>query len=152
MHSLSSRSSLALRRTLRAPLLSRRTASTPVPPSAAAPLPPSEDEVTMVMYGDGFSRTVSGRHGETLLNVAQINDVHQIEGACEGCMCCSTCHLIFDKETFDKLGPVPDDEQDVIDRAPGACDTSRLGCQVRVSKILQDAKIRVPSEFVNQMI
>ena len=105
----------------------------------------------MIMYGDGFEREVSGREGETLLNVAQLNDVTQIEGACEGCMVCSTCHMIFDPETYKAIGPVSDDEQDVIDRAAGVTDTSRLGCQVRVTKKLQDARIRIPSEFVNQM-
>jgi hypothetical protein len=39
-------------------------------------------------------------------------------------MCCSTCHMIFDPVTFAALGPVPDDEQDVIDRAAGVTDTS----------------------------
>lgn len=106
----------------------------------------------MVMYGDGFERTVSGRVGETLLNVAQLNDVDQLEGACEGCMCCSTCHLIFDESTYKSIGPVSDDEQDLIDRAAGVTDTSRLGCQVRVSKVLQGARIRIPSEFNNQML
>jgi ferredoxin len=106
----------------------------------------------MVMYGDGFERPVVGRLGETLLNVAQLNDVDEIEGACEGCMCCSTCHMIFDAPTFKQLGPPSDDEQDVIDRAAGATDTSRLGCQVRVSKALQNARIRIPSEFTNQMV
>jgi ferredoxin len=108
--------------------------------------------VSMVMYGDGFERRVTGRVGETLLNVAQLNDVDQIEGACEGCMCCSTCHMIFDEPTFKAIGQVTDDEQDLIDRAAGATDTSRLGCQVRVSKALEGARIRIPSEFNNQMI
>jgi 2Fe-2S ferredoxin len=96
----------------------------------------------MVMYGDGFERVVSGREGETLLDVANFNEVDQIEGACEGCMCCSTCHMVFDPATFAALGPVPDDEQDVIDRAAGVTDTSRLGCQVRVTKALEGKRVR----------
>jgi len=106
----------------------------------------------MIMYGDGFEKVVTGVPGETLLDVAHINDVEQIEGACEGSMCCSTCHMIFDEPTFKSLGPVSDEEQDVIDRAAQVTDTSRLGCQVRVSKKLEGARIRIPSEFVNQMI
>jgi 2Fe-2S ferredoxin len=98
--------------------------------------------VHMVMYGDGFERVVSGREGETLLDVANFNEVDQIEGACEGCMCCSTCHMVFDPATFAALGPVPDDEQDVIDRAAGVTDTSRLGCQVRVTKALEGKRVR----------
>ena len=56
-------------------------------------------------------------------------------------MCCSTCHVIFEPATFAELGPVSDDEQDIIDRAAGVTDTSRLGCQVRVTKALEGARV-----------
>lgn len=162
-HSIAQRSSaaaVAVRRPLFASASSPRVSAvrsfSTAPTSAGTPAASgskqlADGEVTMTMYGDGFEREVVGREGETLLNVAQLHDVHQIEGACEGCMCCSTCHMIFDPETYAAIGPVSDDEQDIIDRAAGVTDTSRLGCQVRVSKKLQDAKIRIPSEFVNQM-
>lgn len=45
-------------------------------------------------------------------------------GACEGTLSCSTCHIIFKKEDFDKLPDKPSDEEmDMLDLAYGLCDT-----------------------------
>ena len=44
-------------------------------------------------------------------------------GACEGTLACSTCHLIFDEEVYKKLGPVTDEEMDMLDLAYGLTDT-----------------------------
>lgn len=44
-------------------------------------------------------------------------------GACEGTLACSTCHLIFDKDTFQKLDAISDEELDMLDLAYGLTDT-----------------------------
>ena len=52
-------------------------------------------------------------------------------GACEGTLACSTCHLIFSEEDFNKIDEeATDEELDMLDLAFGLTDTSRLGCQV----------------------
>lgn len=39
-------------------------------------------------------------------------------GACEGTLTCSTCHLIFSKDVFDKLPDKPTEEEiDMLDLA-----------------------------------
>ena len=54
-----------------------------------------------------------------------------LEGACEGSIACSTCHVILSPEHYDLLPEPSDDENDMLDMAFGLTDTSRLGCQVR---------------------
>lgn len=45
-------------------------------------------------------------------------------GACEGTLSCSTCHLIVDKEWFDKIPDfLTEEEQDMLDLAFGLTDT-----------------------------
>jgi len=44
-------------------------------------------------------------------------------GACEGTLACSTCHLIFEEAVYKKLGPVSDEEMDMLDLAYGLTDT-----------------------------
>ena len=47
-----------------------------------------------------------------------------LSGACEGTLACSTCHLIFTKEDYDKLPEEPTDEElDMLDLAYGLTDT-----------------------------
>lgn len=44
-------------------------------------------------------------------------------GACEGTLACSTCHLIFEKNTFQKLETISDEELDMLDLAYGLTET-----------------------------
>ncbi|XP_029942225.1 adrenodoxin [Salarias fasciatus] len=94
---------------------------------------------------DGEKITVKGSPGDSLLDVV-INEDLDFDGfgACEGTLACSTCHLIFDEETYKKLGPVTDEEMDMLDLAYSLTDTSRLGCQVCLSKSLEGIVARVP--------
>ena len=48
-----------------------------------------------------------------------------LSGACEGTLACSTCHLIFDPERYEKLGldPPTEEELDMLDLAYGLTDT-----------------------------
>ncbi|XP_068211239.1 patatin-like phospholipase domain-containing protein 4 isoform X3 [Palaemon carinicauda] len=80
------------------------------------------------------SYTVKGKEGDNLLDVVINNDVDLDGfGACEGTLSCSTCHLIFEKEDFDKIeDPCTDEELDMLDLAYGLSDTdmslSLAGC------------------------
>eukprot|EP00455_Lapot_gusevi_P046346 TRINITY_DN6085_c0_g1_i1.p1 TRINITY_DN6085_c0_g1~~TRINITY_DN6085_c0_g1_i1.p1 ORF type:complete len:145 (-),score=11.70 TRINITY_DN6085_c0_g1_i1:57-491(-) len=94
---------------------------------------------------------VDAQVGDTLLEVAQKNAL-DVEGACEGSMACSTCHMIFEPAAYKKLPAPSDEEQDLIDLAASPEDTSRLGCQVIVSKDLDGATIRLPKETVNRLV
>lgn len=52
---------------------------------------------------DGERITVRAPVGENLLEVAHANNV-DLEGACEGSLACSTCHVIVeDQAMYDKL-------------------------------------------------
>jgi ferredoxin len=64
-------------------------------------------------------------------------------------MACSTCHVIIDKEWFDKLLPAVEDEEDMLDLASGARRTSRLSCQIELSEELDGLVVHIPSESRN---
>ncbi|KZS13929.1 putative Adrenodoxin [Daphnia magna] len=72
------------------------------------------------------------------------------EGACEGTLSCSTCHIIFKKEDFDKLPEKPSDEEmDMLDLAYGLCDTSRLGCQITLTESMDGIVVTVPAQVAD---
>lgn len=95
---------------------------------------------------DGTKFTVKGKEGDNLLDIAINNDLDlDGYGACEGTLACSTCHLIFKKEDFDVIeDPCTDEELDMLDLAYGLTDTSRLGCQVCLTKKLNGTTVKVP--------
>jgi len=95
--------------------------------------------------------TVKAKVGDTFLDAAVNNDV-DLEGfgACEGTLSCSTCHLIFKKEDFDKLPEEASDEElDMLDLAFGLTDTSRLGCQITIDESMDGITVKVPAEVAD---
>lgn len=64
-----------------------------------------------------------------------------IKAECGGCAACATCHVYVDESWLDKLYPMRDDEQDLLDTAPDVHDNSRLSCQILMSEELDGLKV-----------
>lgn len=75
-----------------------------------------------------------------------------IAGACEGSVACSTCHVILSPEHYDLLPEPEDDENDMLDMAFGLSETSRLGCQVKLSKELDGVTATLPAATRNMFV
>ena len=86
-----------------------------------------------------------GAEGDSLLRVAQAAGM-PLEGTCEGQMACSTCHVIVASEWFDRLTEASEEEEDMLDLAAGARRTSRLSCQIILSKELDGLTVSIPVE------
>jgi ferredoxin len=98
---------------------------------------------------DGESvREVEGRPGQRLLELAQAHD-QPLEGACEGAMACSTCHVIVAEADFAKLPPAAAEEEDMLDFAYGVRRTSRLACQIWLTEALESLEVRMPGGSAN---
>ena len=93
---------------------------------------------------DGSRRTVDAPLGLSVLEVAHKHGV-EIEGACEGSLACSTCHVIVDGEWFEKLAAPTEDEEDMLDLAFDLQETSRLGCQLIMTEALDGLVVKLPS-------
>ena len=99
----------------------------------------------------GVSREVDAPVGKSILDIAQSNDF-DVEGACEGSLACSTCHVIVDPPWYNRLRPAEEEETDMLDLAYGLTRTSRLGCQLLMTEELDGLVINLPSETHNLMI
>ena len=92
---------------------------------------------------DGTPREVDAPLGLSLLEIAHKHGV-DIEGACEGSLACSTCHVIVDPVWYSRLAKATEDEEDMLDLAFGLQKTSRLGCQIVMTKALDGLVVRLP--------
>jgi len=101
---------------------------------------------------DGARREADAAPGETVLEIAQRLGVAELEGACEGAMACSTCHVIVEKDWFSSFPEPSDDEDDMLDFAYGLSLTSRLGCQLVFTEHTDGLVVRVPSERFNALL
>jgi ferredoxin len=52
---------------------------------------------------------------------------------------------VTDESLYDKMSEPDDDENDMLDLAFGLTETSRLGCQVKMSKELDGLTVKLPS-------
>ncbi|KAE8185387.1 hypothetical protein CF328_g7560, partial [Tilletia controversa] len=93
-------------------------------------------------------KTVEANEGDDLLTLAHAYGI-DLEGACEGSVACSTCHVILDSDVYDALEEPSDDENDMLDLAFGLTDTSRLGCQVKVTKETDGMVAQLPAATRN---
>ena len=99
---------------------------------------------------DGTHREVDAPNGLSVLEIAHKHDI-DIEGACEGSLACSTCHVIVDSAWFPKLGKATEDEEDMLDLAFGLTETSRLGCQIVMNDKLDGLVVKLPAGTRNMM-
>jgi len=100
---------------------------------------------------DGNRREIDAPLGLSVLEIAHKNGI-DIEGACEGSLACSTCHVIVDPEWYDLLKEASEDEEDMLDLAFGLTATSRLGCQIIMTEELDGLIVRLPKSTRNLLL
>lgn len=98
----------------------------------------------------GATRELTGESGVSLMQAAKTHGV-DMEGACEGCMACSTCHVIVDPAWSGKLPKPAEAEADMLDLTYGVTPTSRLACQITLTPALDGLTVRLPQSTRNMM-
>ena len=99
---------------------------------------------------DGTRREVDAPVGLSVLEIAHKHGV-DLEGACEGSLACSTCHVVVDTEWIELLKEPTEDEEDMLDLAFGLTQTSRLGCQIIITEELDGLTVKLPAGTRNMM-
>ena len=99
---------------------------------------------------NGTRHEVDAPVGLSVLEIAHANDI-SLEGACEGSLACSTCHVVVSADDYERLSEATEDEEDMLDLAFGLTRTSRLGCQIIMSDELDGLTVSLPSETRNMM-
>ncbi len=108
-----------------------------------------EETVNLIFINkDGEEKSVQAPLGLSILEVAHMNDI-DLEGACEGSLACSTCHVILEESVFNSLPEPSEEEEDMLDLAFGLTRTSRLGCQIIITKELEGMRIQLPASSRN---
>jgi ferredoxin len=105
-------------------------------------------KVRFLKVDGSLDKEVDASAGSNLLDVAQAAG-QPLEGACEGQMACSTCHVIVDPKDFDRLPPASEEEDDLLDLAWGVVRTSRLACQISLTDEFDVLTVKMPGGFHN---
>ena len=94
---------------------------------------------------DGNNRVIEGDSNSTLMEIIR-DEGMDIEAACGGCCACATCHVYIDDKWLDKLNPIDDDEESMLDQAFDVKKNSRLSCQIDLSEELDGLEIEIAPE------
>ena len=100
---------------------------------------------------DGSRLEVEAPVGLSILEIAHRHNV-DLEGACEGSLACSTCHVVVDPEWYEMLPAAKEDEEDMLDLAFGLTRTSRLGCQIIITEELDGLTVSLPGGSRNALL
>ena len=126
----------------------RAMSSAPVPVATTA----ADNQIDVVWkLPDGTRAKTRGTIGESLLDLARREEI-DLEGACEGSIACSTCHVILEPALFGKLPEATDSENDMLDLAFGLTDSSRQGCQIKLEKEYDGMVVQLPSATRNMAV
>jgi ferredoxin, 2Fe-2S len=99
-----------------------------------------------VVDREGTAHALEAENGLTLMEVIRDNGFDELLALCGGCCSCATCHIHVDPAFADKLPPMSDDENDLLDSAEDRNETSRLSCQIPFGDALDGIKVTIARE------
>ncbi|MGB1341708.1 MAG: 2Fe-2S iron-sulfur cluster-binding protein [Pseudomonadales bacterium] len=93
---------------------------------------------------NGKEHVVEGDNGDSLMVIATSNLVPGIDADCGGECSCATCHVLVDDAWMDKLSPISETEESMLDLNPDREPNSRLSCQIPLSDDLDGIVVNLP--------
>ena len=100
----------------------------------------------IVVTREGTEQTVDGEAGLSVMEVIRDHGFDELLALCGGCCSCATCHIHVDPAFADKLPPMSEDENDLLDSSDHRNDQSRLSCQIPFSDELDGLRVTIAPE------
>jgi 2Fe-2S ferredoxin len=94
----------------------------------------------------GEEKIIEAATGTTVMEAIRDNGFDELLALCGGCCSCATCHVYVDPAFADKLAPVSEDENDLLDSSEYRNATSRLSCQLPVNDAMDGLKVTIAPE------
>ena len=94
----------------------------------------------------GTEKTIDAQTGLTLMEAIRDNGFDELLALCGGCCSCATCHIYVDPAFADKLPPMSEDENDLLESSDHRNETSRLSCQVPLTAEMDGLKVSIAAE------
>ena len=111
---------------------------------AAAVSSEIKPKITFIDH-DGTVHTVEAEIGSTGMETALRNDVTSIVAECGGSCTCATCLVHVDEKWTAVVGPPSAEEEEMLDSAFEVKPSSRLCCQIKVTKKLDGLVVHTPA-------
>ena len=100
----------------------------------------------IVTTREGETSAVEVGEGLTVMETIRDNGFDELLALCGGCCSCATCHVHVDPAFIDKLPPMSEDEDDLLESSDHRVETSRLSCQIPFTGDLDGLKVTIAPE------
>lgn len=100
----------------------------------------------VVVDRSGSEREIDVANGVSVMEAIRDSGFDELLALCGGCCSCATCHVYVDPAFADKLAPISEDENDLLDSSDHRNETSRLSCQVQVSDAIEGLRVTIAPE------
>jgi 2Fe-2S ferredoxin len=100
----------------------------------------------IVVNRAGVESEVDVADGLTVMEAIRDNGFDELLALCGGCCSCATCHVHVDPAFKDRLPPMSEDEDDLLESSDHRNENSRLGCQVPFTADLDGLKVTIAQE------
>jgi len=94
-----------------------------------------------VITREGDEQVIEGATGLSVMEIIRDNGIDELLALCGGCCSCATCHVHVDPAFADRLPPMSDDENDLLDSSDHRDATSRLSCQIKFDENLDGLRV-----------
>lgn len=100
----------------------------------------------IVVTREGEHREIDGTAGLSVMEVIRDAGIDEVLALCGGCCSCATCHVHVDPAFADRLPPMSEDENDLLDSSATRDANSRLSCQIPFEDALDGLTVTVAEE------
>ena len=100
----------------------------------------------IVVTREGEELELDGEPGLSVMEVIRDGGVDELLALCGGCCSCATCHIHVDSEFADRVAPMREDENDLLDSSDHRNAESRLSCQIPFDDSLDGLRVTIAQE------
>lgn len=100
----------------------------------------------IVITRAGVSHEIEGEDGRTVMETIRQAGLDELLAMCGGCCSCATCHVYVDPDQLDRLPPLGEDENDLLDSSDSRRASSRLSCQLPISGAFEGLRVTIAPE------
>lgn len=88
----------------------------------------------------GEKHRIPALSGWRVMEIIRDNEL-PIKAECGGCCSCATCHVYVAESWVDKIAPMGEEEEEMLDEAFDVEDNSRLSCQILMHEELNGLEV-----------
>ena len=100
----------------------------------------------IVVTRDGTDREIEADSGITVMEAIRDAGFNELTAICGGCCSCATCHVHFDADVAERLPPMSEDENELLELSADRTATSRLSCQIPFETSLDGVRVWIAQE------